>query len=152
MYGSRFIGQWLAESTQHRAYPCQQNLRTERLREIVIRTEFKPRDDVGFIAFCRDNNDRNIPGIGILLETPANLHTVNSRQHQIQQHQVRMFLPDFCQPFFPGLESIGVVTILLQVVEYKVTNIFLIFYQGYSGSRHAFTPGRKCIFKVIRVA
>ena len=47
-------------ASEQRTHTCQQLTRTERLGQIVVRTQFEGHHAVGFIAFARDDHDGKV--------------------------------------------------------------------------------------------
>ena len=63
--------------------------RTERLRDIVVRSQFEAGDDIGLFAACGDHDDRNLGRIGRPPKAAADLQAVDAGKHQIEQQRSR---------------------------------------------------------------
>jgi hypothetical protein len=70
---------------QHRLDPGRHFPRTERLGHVVVRTDAQPDELVNLLRPCSDQDD---VGIAEGAQLPEHLQPVNSRQHDIQQHQI----------------------------------------------------------------
>ena len=99
-FGIIFIRQWLVHASQHCAYSRQQDFRAERFGQVVISPRFQSRDNIGLLSHGRYDDNRNVSRGCILLESPAHLHAANTRQHHVQQYQIRRIGLDSGKPFF----------------------------------------------------
>ena len=93
------IGIFIPEKVGHRLelelrlHPCQNNGRAHRLHDVIDGTEFQPFFLVGDVGLGRQENDRNLPGHRVTLQTTTNLVTIQVRHHDVQQDQVGRFCP-----------------------------------------------------------
>lgn len=71
----------------------------ERLRDVVVRPGFQAGDDIVAVRTGGDNDHGGVRGAADL---PADLETVPSGQHQVQQDDVERPFTDPVQPLFTG--------------------------------------------------
>ena len=66
--------------------PGDQLPHAEGLGDVIVRAQLQAQDLVHLVAFGGKHDDGGIRRGGSALQTAANLHAVNTGQHDIQQH------------------------------------------------------------------
>ena len=62
----------------------------DRFADEIIRPRVDPAFDVAELVQSGDHDDRDILGVGIVLESPADLESTHLVLHNVQKHQVRL--------------------------------------------------------------
>jgi len=81
-----FLFSWSGTS-QNRPHTHQQFSQLEGFGNIIIRSEFKTVNDIRFLLFCGNHNNRQI---GSFPQLADKLIPVHIRHHDIEQNQVRL--------------------------------------------------------------
>ena len=72
------------------------------LGDIVVGAHFESENDIVFLAFGGQHDDRNLRQSRIVLQIPADGQSVDARQHDVEQDQIRDQLGCNRQPLFAG--------------------------------------------------
>src|SRR5205823_580190 len=80
----RRLRQWPLKTSQHRLYPSDQLARTERLRNVIVRAQLQTQYAVGLSALGGEKHDRSRRKRGYVTNLPAELKSIFSRHHDIQ--------------------------------------------------------------------
>ena len=115
---SLIAGQMGLDSRHHLA-------RAERLCNIVVSTETQAADLVDIVFLCGDHDDRCVFRLSDLL---ADLKSIHSRQHQIQDKEVKLLLHRPLQTGFSIIFYLNLKTGQLQIILFQLCNTLLIFY------------------------
>ncbi len=84
---------------QDRAHAGHQLARAERLRDVVVRAELEADDPVGLVVASGEHDDRQLTGT---TDGARHVQPVESRQPEIQHHEVRRLGPDPHQRLVAG--------------------------------------------------
>src|SRR5699024_7086702 len=110
---------------QHRLNPAQDKRHGKGLDNIVICQDIKALHLAGVIVPCRQHDDRRP---AFFPQDLANCKSVNLRQHQIQQHQVRITSPECLNPFQTVTGTIYCISCILQERLDDVLDSCFVFY------------------------
>src|SRR5690625_654530 len=77
-------------------HPGHDFARAERFRQIIIRTELEPEYLIEFIVLCRQHENWQVHLL--LTQCLTYIYTVHSRQHEVQNHQIRLFIQGCLEP------------------------------------------------------
>ncbi|MNK99550.1 hypothetical protein D3C87_1199520 [compost metagenome] len=78
-------------ASQQRLDPRQQQARTHRLAYVIVGAQVEAEDLVGVVAARGEHQDRAVIAV---TDLAANAQAVFTGQHQVEDHQVRLFLDD----------------------------------------------------------
>ncbi len=78
----------LRPAAQHGAHACREYPRAERLGHVVGGAELEAGDDVRLRPLGREHHDGDRPGLRVVLESPADVETVDARQHEVEHDKV----------------------------------------------------------------
>src|SRR5215467_14010677 len=106
---------------------CHKGFRAERLGDIVIGTQFESDDLVGFLCLGREHDDREHGGFRSCPETFADFQTVDLRQHEIENNEVRLVLLGTLEPFCASGCRDGPEAFFLEIQFDQLKNIALVF-------------------------
>ena len=95
------------------------------LDDIIIRKDIKSLHLAGVIIPCRQHDDRRP---AFFPQDLADCKSVNLRQHQIQQHQVRIASPECLNPFQTVTGTIYCISCILQERPDDVLDSCFVFY------------------------
>ena len=101
---------------------------TERLCHVIVRSKPQAPDFVYVILLCRNHDNRNI---FLLPYLPANLKSVHARQHQIENHQLEIFLHRALKASLSVRGDLHLKAGKLQIILLQIGNRFLILYNQY---------------------
>ena len=106
-------------------YPGNEFLRIKRFDNIVVRTKFQAKHLVKDLSLSGEHDDRYV---GSGTDFPADLISVYSRQHQIQQNQIRLIRVESPKCLLPVIDHLCIETFFCQVQTQKLRDIFIIVY------------------------
>ena len=92
--GNRSVRQRLRDrrrpvgAAQQRTYPRDQLVRTERFREVIVSAELQSDDSLRLFRARRQHDDRDIGGLLVRADAPADFQPVEMRQHQVEYQEV----------------------------------------------------------------
>src|SRR5690554_3421406 len=89
-----FSGFRFGLATQERPNPGKKHLGAEGLRDIVVCSKFKTTDYIGILALCGQHDNGGLTGPLIRTEPPADLESIKTGEHQVQNYKVQIFLGD----------------------------------------------------------
>jgi hypothetical protein len=75
-------------TSQNNFDPREQFLDAEGLRDVVVRADPEPDEDVRFLALARHHNDGKRLGTRVGPQATAHLEAVDAREHEVEQHDV----------------------------------------------------------------
>ena len=84
----------------HRLDPGYQRSMIYRFGQVFVSACFKSGNNVFWIRFCSDHDDRHEWQRGVCSQALADLNTIHLRHHDIKQNQVRLLLFSHGQPRF----------------------------------------------------
>ena len=76
-------------AAQKRLHAGNQLAHGEGLGDVIVRAQLEAENLVHFVALGGQHDDRNIRGGGLALQSSAHFHTVDTRQHDVQENQRR---------------------------------------------------------------
>jgi hypothetical protein len=111
--------------------------RAERLNDIVIPADFQTQNAVHFLAFRREEYDRQGFQTVIGTKTLANGQAVFIRKKNIQQDYIRRVPPQIIEAIEPSPEALNLKSLFAEVVADKFYDVFLVFddYNSWSHNR-----------------
>src|SRR5713226_7027335 len=113
--------------TQEGLDALEQHLYTERLGDIIVGADGETNDLVGLLGLACQHQDRDVGRLGRSAQLAADIQTVQSRQHQVQDQQSRKQRLSLAQSL-PSLSSNDdLVPLPLQVVRQNLRQRGLIF-------------------------
>src|SRR5262249_39802772 len=114
-------------TTQKRTDARDDFARAEWLRNVIICTKFQSNDSISFFASSRQNQNRCAQKSIVASQLAANLESVESRKHQIQDDQVRWVASGFGQSKGSVGSVIDLKAFFLEVVFQKLDKISFVF-------------------------
>ena len=111
-----------------RLHPGYQLAGTEGLCHVVIRPQAQSPDLVNIVFLGGNHDDRNI---FLLPHLPADLKAIHPRQHQIQDHQLEIFLQCALKPCLPVGSYLYLKPGKLQIILLQIRDGFFVFYNQY---------------------
>src|SRR5258707_6677223 len=112
-----------AYPAQNRAHPADQFARTKRLDQIIVGAQFQALNAVIFISASGEHENRSFgPGAN----AAADLKTVERRQHDVENHKVRMLARVQSQPIGPISGDDDGIPSVSQIEIEQVNNTFFI--------------------------
>ena len=112
-------------SCQMRFYSRHQFTWTKRLCHIIIRTESQSPDLIDIIFLRRHHHDRCILHITHLT---ADIESVRSRQHQIQDQKIIIFVQGFLKSCISVICNLYGEPAQFQIIPFQICNCFFVFY------------------------
>ena len=97
--------------------------RVERLCHIVVRTDVQPEDLVRVLAFCRQQDDRQIVG---LAQLDRGVNAVHHGHHDVHQHEMDVLLGEDVQRLLAGVGAECAVTFGTEVDFQRGHNVALV--------------------------
>ena len=117
-----------AAPAEHRLHPGNQFLAVKGFHNVVIRTQFQAQHFIKGFTLCRDHDDRDTAALPDSLQ---HLISVRSRQHHIQQHQIRRHLPERVNRLISVRSHLHLIVFLFQVQLLQPADIrIIIHYQN----------------------
>ena len=124
-----------AGPSQHRPHSRQQLPHAEGLDHVVVRAQLKADDAVHLLVPGGEEQYRNV---AVAPDQAADLESVQYRQHDVENQQVRVFLGGLPQPLFAIGSRQRTVTLALQVVPDGREEVFLVLHDQHG------LPGLRC--------
>ena len=93
------------------------------LRDVVVGTLLEAGDLIGRLALRREHDDRCL---GVLPDGAQNAPAVHHRQHDIEQHQVRLELPELVDALAAVVGDHGLIALVVEIELQKLGNIVVI--------------------------
>ena len=106
--------------------PCRQYLWAERLRNIIIGTQLKPGNDIGFLTLCRQHDNGHITGLLVASQIAGHLKAVHSWQHEVQNNEIGSGLLCNFYGLFTALGRQDGISLVFQVVFNQFNDVFFI--------------------------
>ena len=100
----------------------------EGLGDIIICAALQTFYLVKLRFFGCDHDHRDIPGPGITFQSFQNIIPVFTREHDVQQDQLRQIFFHGCVKFRPGFKTFCLKACCLQGIDKKLSDISLIFH------------------------
>src|SRR5438132_521098 len=116
-----------AMPADHRLDPGHQLFQRERLGDVIVRAQLQARDPVADRGAGADANER---GVRLGAEGLEQLGTLVVGQHEVEQDDVWVPLPDELQPASRGLNRPDCVTLLSQPGSNRPREATVVFHQG----------------------
>jgi hypothetical protein len=126
-----------ARAAQHRLDPGHQLTGAERLGQVVVRADRQPDELVHFLGPGGQHDD---VGVGERAQRPADLHAVDARQHQVQDHHVGRPRAGKLQGAFPVQGDLSGEPFPAQVVGDQPGQVLLVI--DHKGAQR---PGAACL-------
>ena len=114
-------------AAEQRANARDQLPHAEGFRHIIVRSELKSNDAVGLFTSRREHQDGNARVSFVPPELAAYLKSVHSREHEVEDDQVRGFPPHFRQREAAVRHRANAKAFFLQVVTEQFHHVALIF-------------------------
>ena len=112
-------------SCQMRFHSRYQLARAERLRHVIIGAESQSPDLIDIIFLRRYHHDRCILHITHLT---ADIESVRSRQHQIQDQKIIIFVQCFLKSYISVICNLYGEPAQFQIIPFQICNCFFVFY------------------------
>ena len=99
--------------------------RAKRLRHIIIRSKAQTSDFINIVFFGRNHNNRRIL---LISDLTAYFKTVNSREHQIKNNQVKISAQSFLQTCISVIRHFHLKVAQFKIIFLKIRNTLFILY------------------------
>ena len=100
----------------------------EGFRDVVISPQAKPPDLINVFFLCGNHNNG---GVFYLPDLPADFKAIHTRQHQIQDHQIKILMKRHMKSLFSIILDLNLKSAQLQIILLQLCYAFFIFHNQY---------------------
>ena len=90
----RFAAGYRRRAAKHGLYAGEQHAAGEGFRDVVVCAKLETAHDVGIFGFRGEHQDARLGEFGSLADAAADGQPVDTGQHEVQQHEVRLVAAD----------------------------------------------------------